>query len=194
MEAASDLPLVGTVLQIFIVNLLLSGDNAVFITLVSHSMPRHLRRPAFLIGTVFAVLVRIAVTACAAFLLQVPALKLAGAVILVVIAIDMATGAERQLVGLRAGPGGATRRAYGLRRAVAVIVLADLILSFDNMMAIAAQVLNAFLMPLVIGLLVALAVKVLPEPVRLRGWYLWLVAGVTAVVSALGVFGGIQGL
>jgi Mn2+/Fe2+ NRAMP family transporter len=59
---------------------------------------------------------------------------------------------------------------------------------------IAAQVLNAFLMPLVIGILVALAVKALPEPYRLRGWYLGLIVGVSALVSAVGVFGGLQAL
>jgi len=59
---------------------------------------------------------------------------------------------------------------------------------------IAAQVLNTFLMPLVIGFLVALAVKALPEPYRLRGWYLGLIVGVCAIVSAVGVFGGVQAL
>ena len=59
---------------------------------------------------------------------------------------------------------------------------------------VAAQVLNAFLMPVVIGFLVALAVKALPEPYRLRGWYLALLACVAAVVSAVGVFGGVQAL
>ena len=59
---------------------------------------------------------------------------------------------------------------------------------------IAAQVLNAFLMPLVIGFLVALAMKALPEPYRLRGWYLGLIVGVSALVSAVGVFGGLQAL
>jgi hypothetical protein len=48
----------------------------------------------------------------------------------------------------------------------------------------------AFLMPLVIGFLVALALKALPEPYRLRGWYLGLIVGVCAIVSAVGVFGG----
>ena len=59
---------------------------------------------------------------------------------------------------------------------------------------IAAQVLNAFLMPLVIGFLVALAVKALPEPYRLSGWYLGLIVAVCALVSAVGVFGGLQAL
>jgi Mn2+/Fe2+ NRAMP family transporter len=59
---------------------------------------------------------------------------------------------------------------------------------------IAAQVLNAFLMPLVMGFLVALAVKALPEPYRVRGWYLALIAAVSTVVAGLGVFGGVQAL
>ncbi|RBP17573.1 NRAMP (natural resistance-associated macrophage protein)-like metal ion transporter [Roseiarcus fermentans] len=59
---------------------------------------------------------------------------------------------------------------------------------------IAAQALNAFLLPLVIGLLVALAVKALPEAVRLNGVYLWILTAVCTVVVAVGVFGGIQGV
>jgi Mn2+/Fe2+ NRAMP family transporter len=59
---------------------------------------------------------------------------------------------------------------------------------------IAAQVLNAFLMPLVIGFLVALAVKALPAAYRLKGWYLVLIVGVSGLVAAVGVFGGLQAL
>jgi len=59
---------------------------------------------------------------------------------------------------------------------------------------IAAQVLNAFLMPLVIGFLAALAVKALPEPYRLSGWRLGLIVAVSAIVSAVGVFCGIEAL
>jgi Mn2+/Fe2+ NRAMP family transporter len=59
---------------------------------------------------------------------------------------------------------------------------------------IAAQVLNAFLLPLVIGFLVALAVKALPEPQRPRRVYLWVLIGISAMVIAVGLFGGISGL
>jgi Mn2+/Fe2+ NRAMP family transporter len=59
---------------------------------------------------------------------------------------------------------------------------------------IVAQVFNAFLMPLVIGLLVALAVTALPEPHRLRGFYLKLIVAVCAIVSAVGIFGGLWAL
>jgi len=59
---------------------------------------------------------------------------------------------------------------------------------------IAAQVLNAFLLPLVIGLLMALAVKALPEPLRPQGVYLWILIGISTTVIAVGLFGGISGL
>jgi Mn2+/Fe2+ NRAMP family transporter len=59
---------------------------------------------------------------------------------------------------------------------------------------VAAQVLNAFLMPLVIGFLVVLAKTALPEAARLEGWRLRLIVGICAAVCALGVFGGLRGL
>ena len=59
---------------------------------------------------------------------------------------------------------------------------------------IATQVLNAFLLPLVIGFLVALAVKALPEPLRPRGIYLWVLIGMSVIVIAVGLFGGVSAL
>jgi hypothetical protein len=59
---------------------------------------------------------------------------------------------------------------------------------------ISAQVLNACLLPLVIALLVLLAVKSLPDLLRLRGWYLRLIVCITTIVSVPGLSGGISGL
>jgi Mn2+/Fe2+ NRAMP family transporter len=58
---------------------------------------------------------------------------------------------------------------------------------------VGVQVMNALLLPLVLGFLIALAVKALPRPYRLRGPYLWVVSAVSAVTCALGVFGGLSG-
>ena len=80
--------------------------------------------------------------------------------------------------------------AAGVIGSAAVVWLASSLVWLN----IAAQVLNAFLMPLVIGFLVALAVKALPEPSRPKGWYLGLIVGVSGLVSAVGVFGGLQAL
>ncbi len=81
---------------------------------------------------------------------------------------------------------------YGLSivGAAAVVGLAPDLVGLN----IAAQVLNALLLPLVIGLLVALAVTVLPEATRPRGVYLWLLVAIATLVIAVGVFGAFEGL
>jgi Mn2+/Fe2+ NRAMP family transporter len=58
---------------------------------------------------------------------------------------------------------------------------------------VAVQVMNALLLPLVLGFLIALAVWALPPAHRLRGWYLWMVVIVATATCALGVFGGLSG-
>lgn len=58
---------------------------------------------------------------------------------------------------------------------------------------VAVQVMNALMLPLVLGFLIALAVAALPRAHRLRGWYLWLVIIVASITCALGVFGGLSG-
>jgi Mn2+/Fe2+ NRAMP family transporter len=59
---------------------------------------------------------------------------------------------------------------------------------------VGVQVMNAFMLPIVLGFLIALAVKTLPRAHRLRGVYLWVLVGVAAVTCVLGVFGGLSGL
>ena len=58
---------------------------------------------------------------------------------------------------------------------------------------VAVQVMNAFMLPLVLGFLIALAVKALPRAHRLQGVYLWIVVAVATITCALGVFGGLSG-
>jgi Mn2+/Fe2+ NRAMP family transporter len=59
---------------------------------------------------------------------------------------------------------------------------------------VGVQVMNALMLPVVLGFLVALAVRALPEAVRLKGWYLWVVATVATLTCLLGVFGGLSGI
>jgi Mn2+/Fe2+ NRAMP family transporter len=83
---------------------------------------------------------------------------------------------------------------YGVY-ALAVVGGAVLVAFWPNLVSlnVGVQVMNALLLPLVLGFLIALAVRALPSSVRLRGVYLWLVVIVSAVTTALGVFGGLQG-
>jgi len=58
---------------------------------------------------------------------------------------------------------------------------------------VGVQIMNALLLPLVLGFLIALSVKALPPAVRLRGWYRWVVTVVVGLTTLLGVFGGFSG-
>jgi Mn2+/Fe2+ NRAMP family transporter len=83
---------------------------------------------------------------------------------------------------------------YGVY-ALCVVAGAVLVGAWPDLVSlnVAVQVMNAFMLPLVLGFLIALAVKALPRPYRLQGPYFWVVAGVGAVTCALGVFGGLSG-
>ena len=59
---------------------------------------------------------------------------------------------------------------------------------------VAVEVMNALMLPLVLGFLVALATRALPQEHRLRGSYRWIVIGVSSLISVLGVYGGISGI
>jgi Mn2+/Fe2+ NRAMP family transporter len=59
---------------------------------------------------------------------------------------------------------------------------------------VAVEVMNALMLPLVLGFLVALAMRALPREHRLRGIYLWVVIAVASLISALGIYGGISGI
>jgi Mn2+/Fe2+ NRAMP family transporter len=80
--------------------------------------------------------------------------------------------------------------------AVTVIGSALLIGMAPNLVSlnVGVQVMNAFMLPLVLGFLIALAVKALPQEHRLRGPYMWLVITIAAATCALGVFGGLNGV
>jgi len=80
--------------------------------------------------------------------------------------------------------------------ALCVVVGATMVGVWPDLVAlnVAVQVMNALLLPLVLGFLVALAVKALPHAHRLRGWYLWVVVTIATITCALGVFGGLSGV
>jgi Mn2+/Fe2+ NRAMP family transporter len=83
---------------------------------------------------------------------------------------------------------------YGVY-ATCVIVGAAVVGIWPDLVAlnVAVQVMNALMLPLVMGFLIALAVKALPRSHRLGGWYLWVVLAVAGLTCALGVFGGLSG-
>jgi len=86
------------------------------------------------------------------------------------------------------------RAFYGLY-AIAVTGCAVLVGVWPNLVSlnVGVQIMNALLLPMVLGFLIALCVRALPEAVRLRGAYFWVVVVVVGLTTALGVFGGFSG-
>jgi NRAMP (natural resistance-associated macrophage protein)-like metal ion transporter len=79
---------------------------------------------------------------------------------------------------------------------IAVISGAIVVGVAPNLVAlnIGVEVMNALMLPVVLGFLVLLAIKALPEPHRLRGIYAWIVISVCLLTAGLGVYGGLSGI
>lgn len=128
---------------IILVNLLLSGDNVLVIALASRSLPDRQKKKAILFGGIGAVGLRVILTFAAVFLLNIPYLQFAGSLLLLGIAVKLLNDDHEQQQRTAAPP--------RLRDAIRIIILADLVMSLDNVIAVAA-VARGSLLYLVIGL------------------------------------------
>ncbi|SEN10575.1 YjbE family putative metal transport protein [Paenibacillus sp. OV219] len=120
-------------IQIIFINVLLSGDNAVVIALASQQLPHAQRKKAVLWGAVAAVGLRCVLTLVALTLLQVPYLQAVGSLLLFMIAVKLVTDASGHAEQFHN-----MRKVTSLSSAVRTIVIADFIMSLDNVLAIAA--------------------------------------------------------
>jgi YjbE family integral membrane protein len=116
--------------KIIWVNILLSGDNAVVIALAARSLPPTQRNKAIFIGSAAAILLRVVLTVFAVQLLQYPYLKIVGAVLLFWIGVQLLLPEDEQEDGIQASG--------QLWAAVRTILIADLVMSLDNVIGVAA--------------------------------------------------------
>ena len=137
MELSASFDVIGPVLQISLIDLLLSGDNAILIALACRNLPEDLRRKAVFVGTGAAVVFRVFMTFAATLALRAPYLKLIGAVLLLLIAIELLASDESGQSSRYARGASADAQA-GMWRAVVMVVVADAVMSLDNVVAIAA--------------------------------------------------------
>ena len=125
------------VFQIILIDILLGGDNAVVIALACRNLPRAQRMQGILWGTAGAILLRVALIAFALTLLDIPFLKIVGALLLLWIGVKLLLpeeGAHDKVAG------GASVMA-----AVKTILVADFVMSLDNVIAIAGAAQGAHL-------------------------------------------------
>ncbi|WP_241586902.1 YjbE family putative metal transport protein [Rosenbergiella epipactidis] len=116
--------------QILLIDLLLGGDNAVVIAMACRGLPENLRRKAIVIGTIGAIVARIVLLVVAVYLLTLPGLKLVGGLLLLWIGYKLVSGEEE---GDEQG-----KTSSSLWKTALTITIADVIMSLDNVLAVAA--------------------------------------------------------
>jgi len=138
--------------SIIMANVLLSGDNAVVIALAARKLPAHQQKKAILFGSAAAIVMRIALTLLAVEMLKWPYLKLIGGMLLLYVGVTLLLETGEGEDGL--GPDGT-----GLMAAVRTILVADLVMSLDNVLAVAAAAKgDAILLVLGLGISIPLIV------------------------------------
>ncbi len=115
-------------LNIIIINLILSGDNAILLAMAIRWLPPDLRKKGFVFGAGAAVALRIVLTFIIAQVLAIPCIKLAGGVVLLWIAVKLF---------VQGFPGGEEKEAATLLQAIRIMLIADLTMSLDNVIAVA---------------------------------------------------------
>jgi YjbE family integral membrane protein len=171
-------------IRIIIIDLVLSGDNAVVIGMAAHRLPPRQRRFAILFGGSAAIVLRILLTAVAALLLRLSGLQLIGGVLLIWIAFKLLKEEEESKEGVKV--------AASMREAIITILVADFIMSLDNVLGVAAAS-EGHIGLLVFGLVFSMAIlmfmgSLVANLINKFWWLSYVGAGVIAWTGALMIF------
>lgn len=166
--------------KIIWINIILSGDNAVVIALAARSLPPLQQRQAVLLGSAAAVLLRIALTVVAVKLLAMPYLQMVGGALLLYIGV--------QLLSEQDDGEGHEHHHGTLLAAVRTILVADVVMSLDNVIAVAAAAKGSMLL-LGLGLAISVPMVIFGSTLMIR-----LMERVPAIVTlGAGLIGWVGG-
>ena len=145
--------------SIILANVVLSGDNAVVIALAARSLPPHQQKKAIFWGSAAAIVMRIMLTLIAVEMLKWQYLKVIGAILLVYIGIQLLSDAD--------DGDGEGHEVGGMIAAIRTILIADLVMSLDNVLAVAAAAKGNTAL-LVIGLAVSIPLIIFGSTLLLK--------------------------
>jgi YjbE family integral membrane protein len=149
--------------KIIWVNILLSGDNAVVIALAARSLQPAQQKQAVIWGSVAAIVMRVILTVFAVQMLQWPWLKLIGAVLLVYVGVQLLKD-EDEAADIK--------QSSSLLEAIKTILIADLVMSLDNVLAVAAAAdaapAEAKLVLLIVGLALSIPIVIFGSNIVLK--------------------------
>ena len=167
-------------LKIVVLDLTLAGDNALVIAMAVRTLPLRQQRIGICLGALGAVIVRVSLTFAAAQLLLFPYVQLTGGLVLVWIAV--------KLLRQDNDSEPAMQQCATLIKAIRIIILADLIMSTDNILAIAgASEGSSFLVFFGLGLsipIVVLGATFIAIVMKHCSWIIYLGAGILGEVAA----------
>jgi YjbE family integral membrane protein len=139
----------GGFLSIVVIDLALSGDNAIIIGMAAASLPKGQRKRAIIIGGVCAIALRILLTAVATTLMQITLISAIAGLVLFWVAwklLKLDVGEEEE---------NKTRKANNFRQAILLILTADFMMSLDNVLAVAGAAHGSYIL-LIAGLLISM--------------------------------------
>ena len=146
--------------QIILVNIILSGDNAVVIALACRNLQERHKNTAILAGSLGAIILRLIFSFFIVFLLSIPYLKLIGAALLLWIGVKL-------LLPEDGGDGDGKYNASHLWGAIRTIVIADAVMSLDNVIAIAAAA-KGHIVLIALGLIISIPLIVFGSTMLLK--------------------------
>jgi YjbE family integral membrane protein len=166
-------------LKIIGIDIVLAGDNAVVIALAARSLPPRQQRQAVMWGAGAAVVMRVSLTVVAAYLLQLPWLKVIGGLLLLWIGI--------QLLNEHSEGEGGYKPQGSMFAAIRTIMIADLVMSLDNIIAVAAAAKdNIVLLILGLGISIPLVVFGSTLLIRLMQRLPWIIVLGAALIGWVG--------
>lgn len=176
--SASDLQFWLLLLQIMAVNLILSGDNAVVIALACRNLPPQQQRWGIFCGAGMAVALLLMFTVFVSYLLEVPYLRIIFGGLLFWIAYRLMQPEEEMA---------AVKAARSLAQAIRIILVADLVMSFDNIVAVAAVAKGNFtLMALGLAISIPMVVYGAAVLIKLLNRFPVIVPGAAALIGFVG--------
>jgi YjbE family integral membrane protein len=148
-----------SLLSIVMIDLFLAGDNAIVIGMAARNLPQHQQKKAIIGGTIGAIIIRAVSTILVVWLLSLTGLKLIGGLLLMYIAIKLLVEKKEEEAHINAG--------MSIWKAVGTIIIADMVMGLDNVLAVAGAANHNYTL-VIVGLLISIPIMVYGSTLVIR--------------------------
>jgi YjbE family integral membrane protein len=182
--------------SVVIIDVVLAGDNAVVVGMAAAGLPREQQHRVIAVGIAMATVLRIGFALITIQLLAIIGLTLAGGILLLWVAWKMyrELGKSRRHAVVEASSGGVAAKAKSFNQALLQVVLADVSMSLDNVLAVAGTA-RDHLWVLVLGLVLSVALMGVASAIVARlldryPWFAWIGLAIVTIVACRMIYEG----